>query len=55
MEAPDPRPDEEGFGEASLGEAQSSDPDDLFDDADALDEEDLLDDELDRDLDDDED
>jgi hypothetical protein len=28
MEAPRPRPDEEGFGEASLGEAQSSNPPD---------------------------
>lgn len=26
MEGEDPRPDQEGFGEASLGEAQSSDP-----------------------------
>jgi hypothetical protein len=26
MEAPGSRPDEEGFGEASLGEAQSSNP-----------------------------
>ena len=26
LEAPDPRPDEEHFGEASLGDAQSSDP-----------------------------
>jgi hypothetical protein len=28
MEAPRPRPDEERFGEASLGEAQSSNPPD---------------------------
>jgi hypothetical protein len=28
MEAPGPRPDEEGFGEASLGDAQSSNPPD---------------------------
>jgi hypothetical protein len=26
METPEPRPDQEGFGEATLGEAQSSDP-----------------------------
>jgi hypothetical protein len=53
MDAPGPRPDEEGFGEASLGDAQSTDPDTMFDDADALEEEDLLDAELDRDLDED--
>jgi len=28
MEAPGSRPDEEGFGEASLGDAQSSNPPD---------------------------
>jgi hypothetical protein len=41
MEAPRSRPDEEGFGEASLGEAQSSNPPDdpemLLDDDDLLD------------------
>jgi hypothetical protein len=41
MERSDPRPDEEGFGEASLGEAQSSNPPDdddmIYPDADPLD------------------
>jgi hypothetical protein len=41
MEAPGPRPDEEDFGEASLGAAQSSnppdDPDMIEPDADPLD------------------
>ena len=44
-EAPDPRPEEEHFGEASLGEAQSSDPPDdpemIFDDADDLEDADI--------------
>ena len=44
-EAPDPRPEEEGFGEASLGEAQSSDPPDdpemIADDADDLEDADI--------------
>jgi hypothetical protein len=31
MESPDPRPDEEGFGESSLGDAQPDD-DQLLDD-----------------------
>jgi hypothetical protein len=46
LEAPDPRPEEEGFGEASLGEAQSSDsPDDpemIFDDADDVEDADVV-------------
>jgi hypothetical protein len=41
MERYGPRPDEEGFGEAELGDAQSSnpldDPDMIYDDADPLD------------------
>jgi hypothetical protein len=41
-----PRPDEEHFGEASLGEAQSSDPPDdpdmIEDDADALEDADVF-------------
>jgi hypothetical protein len=45
LEAPDPRPDEEDFGEASLGDAQSSDPPEdpemIFDDADDLEDADL--------------
>ena len=45
LEAPDPRPDEEHFGEASLGDAQSSDPPDdpemIFDDADDLEDADV--------------
>jgi hypothetical protein len=45
LEAPDPRPDEEHFGEASLGEAQSSDPPDdpemIFEDADDLEDADV--------------
>jgi hypothetical protein len=45
LEAPDPRADEEDFGEASLGEAQSSDPPEdpemIFDDADDLEDADL--------------
>ena len=44
-EAPDPRPEEEHFGEASLGEAQSSDPPDdpemIYDDADDLEDADV--------------
>jgi hypothetical protein len=44
-ESPDPRPEEEHFGEASLGEAQSSDPPDdpemIFDDADDLEDADV--------------
>jgi hypothetical protein len=45
LEAPDPRADEEGFGEAGLGDAQSSDPpedpDMILDDADDLDDADI--------------
>jgi hypothetical protein len=45
-EAPDSRADEEHFGEASLGDAQSSDPPDdpemIEDDADALEDADLF-------------
>jgi hypothetical protein len=45
-EAPGSRPDEEHFGEASLGEAQSSDPPDdpdmIEDDADALEDADVF-------------
>ncbi len=45
-EAPDPREDEEHFGEASLGDAQSSDPPDdpdmIEDDADALEDADVF-------------
>ena len=45
LEAPDPRADEEHFGEASLGEAQSSDPPDdpemIFEDADDLEDADI--------------
>ena len=44
-EAPDPRPEEEHFGEASLGEAQSSDPPDdpemIYDDADDVEDADV--------------
>ena len=45
-EAPGSRPDEEHFGEASLGDAQSSDPPDdpemIEDDADALEDADVF-------------
>ena len=45
LEAPDPRADEEHFGEASLGDAQSSDPPEdpemILDDADDLEDADI--------------
>jgi hypothetical protein len=45
-EAPDPRADEEHFGEAGLGDAQSSDPlddpDMIFDDADVNEDADVF-------------
>jgi hypothetical protein len=45
-EAPDPRADEEHFGEAGLGDAQSSDPPDdpdmIFDDAGANEDADVF-------------
>ena len=45
LEAPDPRADEEHFGEASLGDAQSSDPPEdpemILEDADDLEDADI--------------
>jgi hypothetical protein len=45
LEAPEPRTDEEHFGEASLGDAQSSDPPEdpamIIDDSDDLEDADI--------------